>query len=145
MTLISFCVCVCVCVQVPSSRVFRGGEGATKNLKQGRRLVSGSDLLPVPLRTQGTTLDSSYYTSEKVTELKGDKTQIDCSTGIRWHCLATKKEPFLVSSCRSQVALVWKPYVFWLSVHPYISLWNENSKKQHLILFTEFTQSLTST
>lgn len=55
---------VCV-LQVPSSRVFRGGEGTTKNLKQGRRLVSGSDLLPVPLRTQGTTPDSSDYTSDK--------------------------------------------------------------------------------
>lgn len=55
---------VCV-LQVPSSRVFRGGEGTTKNLKQGRRLVSGSDLLPVPLRTQGTTLDSSDYTTDE--------------------------------------------------------------------------------
>lgn len=41
--------------QVPASRVFCGGKGATKNLQQGGCLVGGSDLLPVPLWTQGTT------------------------------------------------------------------------------------------
>lgn len=40
-------------VQVPSSRVFRGGQGASKDLQQGGCLVGGSDLLPVSLRTKG--------------------------------------------------------------------------------------------
>lgn len=45
--------CVATVIQVPSSRVLCGGQRASEDLEQGGCLVSGGDLLPVSLRTEG--------------------------------------------------------------------------------------------
>lgn len=62
-SLFSRCMMWLSVVQVPSSRVFRGGQGASKDLQQGGCLVGGSDLLPVSLRTKGGAPRQSFHTA----------------------------------------------------------------------------------
>lgn len=62
----------CIYAQVPPTRVFCCGERTTEDLQQGGRLVSGGHLLPMPLRTQGNSVNVQLSSSCLVEETRPD-------------------------------------------------------------------------